>query len=60
MEYRDKVEEEYQLEADINAEESWKIFKKVIMKAAEEICGATKGGKHLERETWWWNEEVQS
>ena len=60
MEYRDKVEEEYQLEADINAEESWKIFKKVIMKAAEETCGATKGGKHLERETWWWNEEVQS
>ena len=22
-------------------------------------CGATKGGKHLERKTWWWNEEVQ-
>ena len=22
-------------------------------------CGATKGGKPLERETWWWNEEVQ-
>ena len=29
------------------------------MRAAEEICGATKGGKHMERETWWWNEEVQ-
>ena len=54
-EYRDKVEEEYQLEADTNAEESWKVFKKVVMRAAEEICGATKGGKHLERE----NEEVQ-
>ena len=29
------------------------------MRAAEEIYGATKGGKHLETETWWWNEEVQ-
>ena len=27
--------------------------------SAEEICGTTKGGIHLERETWWWNEEVQ-
>ena len=58
-EYRDKVEEEYQPEADTNAEESWKLFKKVVMRAAEDICGATKGGKHLERETWWWNEELE-
>ena len=36
-----------------------KLFKKVIMRAAEEMCGTTKGGIHLERETWWWNEEVQ-
>ena len=50
-EYRDKAEEEYKMEADTNAEESWKIFKKVVMRAAEEICGATKRGKHLERET---------
>ena len=41
-EYRDKVEEEYQLEADTNAEESWKLFKKIVMRAAEEICGAIK------------------
>ena len=58
-EYRDKVEEEYQLEADTNAEESWKLFKKVVMRAAEEVRGTTKGGKHFDRETWWWNEEVQ-
>ena len=56
-EYRDTVE--CQLEADTNAEDSWKLFKKVVMRAAEEICRATKGGIHLERETWWWNEEVQ-
>ena len=57
-EYRDNVEEEYQLGADTNTKESWNSFKKVVMRAAEEICGTTKGGKHLERETWWWNEEV--
>ena len=44
--YTDKVEEKYQLEADTNAEESWKLFKKVVIRAAEEICGTTKGGKH--------------
>ena len=31
-EYRDKVEEEYQLEADTNAEESWVLFKIVVMR----------------------------
>ena len=30
-EYRDKVEEKYHLEADTNAEESWKLLKKVVM-----------------------------
>ena len=25
------------------------------MRAAKELCG----GKHLERDTWWWSEEVQ-
>ena len=45
-EYRDKMEEEYQLEAYTNAEESWKVFKKVVMSAAEEVRGTTKVGKH--------------
>ena len=29
------------------------------MRAAEEICGATIGEKHLEKKTRWWKEEVQ-
>ena len=53
------MEYESQPEADINAEESWTLFKKVVMGAAEVICGATRGGKPLERETWWWNVDVQ-
>ena len=59
IEYRYKVEKDYQLETDTNAGESWKLFKKVIMGAAKKICGATKRGKHMNSETWWWNEEVQ-
>ena len=42
------MEEKYQLEADTNTEESWKLW-----------SHQGKGGKHLERETWWCNEEVQ-
>ena len=42
-EYRNKMEEEYQLDADTNAERKT-LFKKVVMRAAEEIFGATKGG----------------
>ena len=36
-EYKDKVGEEYQLEADTNAKECWKLFKKLVMRATEEI-----------------------
>ena len=36
-EYRDKVEE------DTNAEESWKLFKKVVMRAAEGTWKETPG-----------------
>ena len=42
-EYRDKVEEESQLEADTNAEESWKLFKKVVMRAAKVTWKETPG-----------------
>eukprot|EP00794_Sanderia_malayensis_P010282 gene10282-11342_t len=29
------------------------------MEAAKETLGESKAGKYLEKETWWWNEEVQ-
>ena len=50
------MEDETQLKANTNAEESWKVFKKVVMGAAEGICG---GGKPPERDIWWCSEEVQ-
>ena len=58
-EFREKVEDTYHLEPDTTAEDSWKLFRDATLKAAEEICGTSKGGKHIGKETWWWNEEVQ-
>ena len=39
--------------------EKWKTIQTVLLKVAEEVCGKTKGGKHQERETWWWGNAVQ-
>ena len=58
-EFREKVDDTYHLESDTTAEDSWKLFKDATLKAAEEVCGTTKGEKHIGKETWWWNEEVQ-
>ena len=30
-----------------------------MKEAATSVCGMTKGGTNLEKETWWWNDEVQ-
>jgi hypothetical protein len=31
-----------------------------MLEAAKQVCGTTKGQRRKERETWWWNEEVQT
>ena len=31
----------------------------MVMEAAKEILGESTVGKYLEKESWWWNEEVQ-
>jgi len=32
----------------------------MVMKTAKEIFGESVTEKYLEKESWWWNEEVQS
>jgi len=32
----------------------------MVMKTAKEILGESVTGKYPEKESWWWNEEVQS
>ena len=49
-EFREKVEDTYHLESDTTAEESWKLFKDATLKAAEEVCGTTRGGAHRKRD----------
>ena len=39
-EYRDKLKEAYHLEVDNNAEESWILFKKVVMGQQKRYVGA--------------------
>ena len=48
------------LSKDMNANVRWNNVKDIMLKAAEEVCGISKGGKRVDKEAWWWNEEVQS
>ena len=41
-------------------EGNWKSFAENLYKAGQETCGETTGKRGRERETWWWNDEVQS
>ncbi len=38
---------------------SWKELEENLSKTGEEVCGLTSGKRGRERETWWWNVEVQ-
>ena len=37
----------------------WQQLNNNIMEAAREVCGETTGHRRVQRETWWWNEEIQ-
>jgi hypothetical protein len=39
---------------------TWKETYPKIIKAAKDILGESKAGKYLEKESWWWNDEVQN
>ena len=38
----------------------WAETYPMVMEAAKEILGESVAGKYLEKESWWWNEEVQT
>ena len=40
-------------------DEKWKDMSKIMMKAAEEVCGNNTGRRKDEKETWWWKDEIQ-
>ncbi|MBJ3206163.1 hypothetical protein JGB62_24205 [Salmonella enterica subsp. enterica serovar Give] len=41
--------------SDVDAK--WEAMKSISVKAAEEVCGWTKGAPR-HRVTWWWNDNV--
>ncbi|GFS06054.1 retrovirus-related Pol polyprotein LINE-1 [Elysia marginata] len=45
---------------DSNMETNRRYLKGVLLSTAEEVCGTSKGGKKIDKETWWWSEEVQT
>merc|ERR1712072_832198 len=62
----DEVKEKYEstlknasMNADGDANKKWENMKEIMINAAEEACGKTKGPPR-HQETWWWNEEVES
>ena len=40
-------------------DDSWKQLEKNILHVGREVCGVTSGKRGKERETWWWNVNVQ-
>ena len=34
-------------------------FSNALFNSAREVCGETTGRRQRDRETWWWNEEIQ-
>ena len=39
--------------------DEWDKIAKMLIKPAEAVLGVTFGKQKGDRETWWWNEEVQ-
>ena len=62
----DEVKEKYEntlknasMNAEGDANKKWENMKEIMINAAEDACGKTKGPPR-HQETWWWNEEVES
>ena len=57
-EFRERLQarEREKVEEGVGVEGLWTRMKEDWLKAADEVCGRTKGPPR-HRETWWWNEE---
>ena len=47
-----------QIHAEVKS--AWKSIKYGLLEAADKICGWTRGGCPRHKETWWWNNDVDS
>ena len=57
------VQQEFTQEMEAHAstfDGTWESAESILIKASEKTCGRTKGGRGRERESWWWNSEVET
>ena len=54
------VNRQHRIHKEQTAKEKWIDLKGVLLTTAEEVCGTSKGGKKINKETWRWSEEVQT
>ena len=47
-------------ESEADVESIWTEIKSCLINACDSVCGWKKGNCKQERETWWWNETVES
>ncbi|GFS10824.1 endonuclease-reverse transcriptase HmRTE-e01 [Elysia marginata] len=59
-EFKDKVNRQHGTHKEQTGNEKWIDLKGVLLSTAEEVCGTSKGGKKIDKETCWWSEEVQT
>ena len=61
LQYRNSVHESAQyFQNPNNSDSAWTEIKTCLLNACDTICGWTRGGKPKRKETWWWNDEVDS
>lgn len=57
---REKLLAEVDWDGDGTVQELWSSVAERVRKCCREVLGVTKtGGKQVEKETWWWREDVQ-
>ncbi len=49
-----------ELEEREDISDPWQRLKESIVSAARAVCGETSGRRQKDRETWWWNQDVQT
>ncbi|TKW31776.2 hypothetical protein SEVIR_2G129701v4 [Setaria viridis] len=57
--FKERVIKEGPWKEGEDANNMWEKMANCIRKVASEVLGVTKGGRVVDKDTWWWNEDVQ-
>ena len=61
LEYGNSIHESAQsFQNPQNSDSTWTEIKACLLNACYAVCGRTRSGKPKRKETWWWNDEVDS